>query len=86
MQPRSFITNDASKCHFNLYTEFVYIYLQIESLAKEVDQNDPLSCKRGKEFDGMTMETYINQTMWMAGTVTYFMLIRKAPSFYINEI
>ncbi|XP_045212383.2 probable flavin-containing monoamine oxidase A [Mercenaria mercenaria] len=39
---------------------------KIDSLAKEVDQKEPFACKRGKEFDGMTMETYINQTMWMA--------------------
>lgn len=39
---------------------------KIDSLAKEVDQKDPVSCRRGGEFDGMTMESWINQNMWMS--------------------
>lgn len=39
---------------------------RLDSLAKEIDQKDPYRSKRGREFDGMTMESYINQTMWIA--------------------
>ncbi|WAQ97607.1 AOFA-like protein, partial [Mya arenaria] len=39
---------------------------KLDSLAREVDQNDPYSHKRGPEFDQMTLQTYLNNTCWRA--------------------
>ncbi|KAH3872451.1 probable flavin-containing monoamine oxidase A [Dreissena polymorpha] len=38
---------------------------KIDTLAREISQSDPYGHKRAAEFDGMTLETYINNTMWI---------------------
>ncbi|KAL4239914.1 hypothetical protein ACF0H5_000713 [Mactra antiquata] len=42
------------------------IMKKIDSLAKEIDQQNPTNHRRGHELDSITMETYLNQNMWMS--------------------
>lgn len=41
--------------------------LQLDSLAKEINQENPIEHDKGEEFDSTPLESYMNSTMWMAG-------------------